>query len=163
MVRLKYIPALEVRSIWRRSQFHYGSIEMQYSIEDCLTGIGVSIPLWFDWNSNWANITRLRIGGLNSIMVRLKYKLLKLSQYNEAQVSIPLWFDWNQYSIEDCLTGIGVSIPLWFDWNNMQDAEFREAYYESQFHYGSIEIEQNVFDQLPMIESQFHYGSIEMK
>ena len=78
---------------------------------------------------------------LNSIMVRLKFFIMRIRLSLTKNVSIPLWFDWNP--------------------KNYRKRCFRRG--RSQFHYGSIEIDSFTQRAVLQAKSQFHYGSIEIE
>ena len=71
-------------------------------------------------------------------MVRFKSAQVTYST-NKDLVSIPLWFDSNFADLNELYKIEIVSIPLWFDSNRSGDRESPDKI-ESQFHYGSIQI-----------------------
>ena len=102
----------------RSSQFHYGMIQMSKDELIELAKPRVSIPLWYDSNFDIAS-----------------------NSSDDVSVSIPLWYDSNKVKVID-LKGLvpKVSIPLWYDSNIVKRLNCSGSGYQSQFHYGMIQI-----------------------
>ena len=91
------------------------------------------------------------IGGLNSIMVRLK-------SFSTSEITTFLNSGLNSIMVrlkcrrprERWWWGNNVSIPLWFDWNKVCKKELTTSI-QSQFHYGSIEIADFFLKNLSLI------------
>ncbi len=86
---------------------------------------------------------------LNSTMVQFKFILKMKMMMKMRSVSIPLWFNSNKFNlaIKDVEKKY-VSIPLWFNSNKDAIQVFNDYVYLSQFHYGSIQIPEQVLKLL---------------
>ncbi len=99
-------------SSWHPFQFHFGSIGSFAVLKVCAI-MEVSIPLWFDWKSEWnakfvfVNKFQFHFGSIG--------RLCPCRKIPWKDVSIPLWFDWKTFAFK-VISGI----PLF------------------QFHFGSI-------------------------
>ncbi len=127
MVRLQPLSAKTAGTNLSLSQFHYGSITTLFEVYVENVSLGVSIPLWFDYNSR-----------------------LSFFKLNLKVVSIPLWFDYNYLFLNLIKLEDVVSIPLWFDYNWKRHRPLGRCRFQSQFHYGSITTEDNFQIECPI-------------
>ncbi len=147
-----------------------------------ITGQLVSIPLWFDYNSEQQRLLSFTQRSLNSTMVRLQ-PCQGRRQGHQRQLSQFHYGSITTHTEEVCVKfRLKVSIPLWFDYNTVAKSEYKTND-GSQFHYGSITTfiaEKELINDFEGLNStmvrlqlerydekdpqktlsQFHYGSI---
>ena len=122
-----------------RSQFHYGSIQIDGKTLFDLPKTQVSIPLWFDSDCG----------------IRQCFVVVKLSQFHYGSIQIKKVF---------CRESLWVGSQFHYGSIQITDNLVKDVHFLwSQFHYGSIQMGISLGWRDEVGESQFHYGSIQIR
>ena len=124
-----------------------------------LRWFGISIPVWCDWERDIQEIILTRINNFNSSMVRLGEDISVLFKLNANVISIPVWCDWEYFTIIFCI----IAHLFQFQYGAIgRIDQITQKYAEQlfQFQYGAIGSPATAATGAKTFKFQFQYGAI---